>query len=195
MKITPIVWGLVGVLVFSSAVRAQSLADVARKEAERRKAIKAPAKVYTDDDLRRYPVTPPPEVAPADAEKPAVGDDKQAGGEGKPAAKPEAAAPVKVPEPSVDLGEPYWRKLITDARSTLARSASYLQGLQSRSDLLANEYNTREDSAQRNTIWAQRNRVIEDIERLKQDMADQEKAIAKVEADARKAGVPPGWIR
>ena len=196
MKITPIVWGLVGVLAFSGAARAQSLAEVARKEAERRKTVKTPAKVYTDDDLRRVPVAPPPDVPATDAAKPAAAEDKPAGGEGQPAPRADAgAAPAKAAEPSVDLGEGYRRKLATDARSALARSASYLQALESRSNALANEYNTREDPAQRNAAWSQRIRVIEDIDRLKQDMADQEKAIAKLEADARKAGVPPGWIR
>ena len=40
---------------------AQSLADVARKEEERRKTIHEPAKVYTNKDL----ASPPPSSAPA----------------------------------------------------------------------------------------------------------------------------------
>jgi hypothetical protein len=48
---------------------------------------------------------------------------------------------------------------------------------------------------QRNAAAAQRNKVLDDIEHLKQEMVTQEQAIAKVEADARKANIPPGWIR
>ena len=39
----------------ASLVCAQSLADVARKEAERRQAIKEPAKTYTNADLASLP--------------------------------------------------------------------------------------------------------------------------------------------
>src|SRR5437867_5461787 len=51
---------------------AQSLADVARKEEERRKTIPQPAKVYTNKDLSAAPpssIPPPPPAAaaPADA--------------------------------------------------------------------------------------------------------------------------------
>jgi hypothetical protein len=48
-----------------SDARGQSLAEVARKEAERRKAGKTAAKVYTNKDLR--PV-PPAAARPADAD-------------------------------------------------------------------------------------------------------------------------------
>jgi hypothetical protein len=189
MKIRTIVWGLAGVIAFSGAARSQSLGDVAREEAERRKTVQAPAKVYTDADLRRYPVAPPPEPQPADPEKAAPTEDK-------PAAKTEdAAAPAKPVEPSVDLGEEYWRKLITDARSALARSSSYLEALRARVQAFTTQFYALDDPVQRNAIAAQRNKVLDDMDHLKQDMAVQEGAIAKIEADARKANIPPGWIR
>ncbi len=189
MNIKTTVSVLVGVIAFSAAARAQTLADVARKEAERRKAIAAPAKVYTDSDLRVVAPPPPPESPPADPAKAAEPQPK-------PAEKAaDAAAPAKDVEPSVDQGEGHWRKLIDDARGALSRSASYLQALDDRVRALTADYNAREDPAQRNAIWAQRGRAIDDLNRLKEDMAAQEKAIAKIEADARKAGVPPGWIR
>jgi hypothetical protein len=189
MKINTTVCVLVGIIAFSAAAGAQSLAEVARKEAERRKAIKAPAKVYTDSDLRMVAPPPPPEPQVVDPEK--VADP-----EAKPAEKAaEAAAPAKAAEPSVDQGEEHWRKLIDDARGALARSASYLQALDERVKALTLDFYAREDPAQRNAISVQRSRAIDDMTRLKEDMADQEKAIAKIQADARKANVPPGWIR
>jgi lactate dehydrogenase-like 2-hydroxyacid dehydrogenase len=45
------------------AAWAQSLADVARKEEERRKAIKEEVKVYTNEDLGLAGVPPPPQPA------------------------------------------------------------------------------------------------------------------------------------
>jgi hypothetical protein len=198
MKIGTIIWVLAGVIVFSGAARAQSLADVARKEAERRKTIQKPAKVYTDADLRRYPVATPPEVQPADrAAAAGAGNTSAATAENAVAAAgPETAgAPATPVEPSVDLGEQYWRKLISDARATLARSSSYLVALRERSRALATQFYTLEDPVARNAAAAQRKTVLQDIEHLKQDMVTQEEAIAKIEADARKANIPPGWIR
>jgi hypothetical protein len=190
MKISTLVWGLVGVIAFSGVARSQSLADVARKEEERRKSVKAPAKIYTNDDLRRYPVAPLPEAATPGAAKAAAAGDSAA------AAKPDQPpAQAKDAAPSVEQGEPHWRQLITEARSALARSSTYLEALQSRVVTLTTEFYAREDPAQRSAVWGQRMRVLDDMARLKQDMAEQEKAIAKIEEDARKAGIPPGWIR
>jgi hypothetical protein len=188
MKIRTLVWGLVGVIAFSGVAWSQSLADVARKEEERRKSIKTPGKVYTNDDLRRYPGSVAPETPAPDQAKPATEDQPGAKGESP-------APPAKDVTPSVDQGEDHWRKLITDARSALARSSTYLEALQSRVNTLTSEFYARDDSAQRAAIWSQRVKVLDDMERLKQDMADQEKAIAKIEGDAHKANIPPGWIR
>jgi hypothetical protein len=33
------------------------------------------------------------------------------------------------------------------------------------------------------------------MERVKQDIVDATRAIADIEEEARKAGVPPGWLR
>jgi hypothetical protein len=68
----------------STSLRAQSLADVAKKEEERRKHLPEPAKVYTNKDLTAVPggtPAPPPAAAtdpaadaPAAAEAPAKED-------------------------------------------------------------------------------------------------------------------------
>jgi hypothetical protein len=180
-----IAWGLVLTCATGGVAWSQTLADVARKEQERRKAVTVPGKVYTNDDLRRYPVTTPGPVSqPADA-KPA--GEKRDGAE-----KPADPKDVK---PSVDLGEQYWRNLIGEARAARARSDTYLEALQSRLAMLTNEFYSQQDPAQRGAISAQRTRVFEDMERLKKDTAAQDAAIARIEEDARKANIPPGWIR
>ena len=57
--------GLLALGVPATVVEAQSLADVARQEAERRRAVKAEAKVYTNRDLGPAAIRPP--ASPADA--------------------------------------------------------------------------------------------------------------------------------
>lgn len=199
MKISSIVWVLAGAILFSGSAQAQSLAEIARKEAERRKTIQTPAKVYTDADLRRYVTAPPPEpTQPADPAAAAVVGEKtaaKAAGAAAPASPEATGATAQQVELSVDLGEQYWRKLMSDARGALARSSSYLVALQERARGLMTQMATNEDPAVRSTAAATRKKVLEDIDRLKSDMVAQAEAIAKIEADARKANVPPGWIR
>ena len=82
-----------------------------------------------------------------------------------------------------------------DARAARARSDTYLEALQTRLQSLVNDFYNQPDPAQRSAIWAQRTRVFDDMEKLKKDIAEQDAAIAKIEEDARKANIPPGWIR
>jgi len=195
MRSNTIVAVLVGIIVLAGTAQAQSLADIARKEAERRKTVAAPAKVYTDADLRKVVTTPPPEPPPADAAKTDESAAKPADAQAAPVKAGDAAAAGKTVEPSVDLGEEYWRKLIDDARGALAKSKVYLEALEARVRTLTAQFYSTEDVAQRGVVSAQRSKALEDLDQLKKDMAEQEKAIAQIEADARKAGVPPGWIR
>src|SRR5258706_7746995 len=67
--------GLLVCLSCPSGARTQSLTDVARAEEARRKAVKKPAKVYTNDDLARpgEASPPPPSTAAAPPAKSADG--------------------------------------------------------------------------------------------------------------------------
>ena len=72
--------GITAVGLIAPPARAQSLADIARKEEERRKTVAAPAKVYTNKDLNAVPAGSPTASSPApakaadDAPKTADGD-------------------------------------------------------------------------------------------------------------------------
>src|SRR5262245_56460489 len=79
---------------------AQSLADVARKEEARRKAIKGSGKVYTNDDLVRPREGAAPPASDATS-APAAAAPNAATTE-KPGEKPAATDETKT--------EPYWKK-------------------------------------------------------------------------------------
>lgn len=186
MKLAPVAWSLVAVVFLGgAAAEAQSLGDIAKKEEQRRKAVKEPAKVYTNDDLKKYPTPAPSPAQPApDAAAPApvpAPDDK-----------PEQPKPAGQEEPK---DEAYWRGLITAARTKLERDESYLEALQSRVNALTNDFYARDDPAQRAVIWTQRTKALDEMERLKTEIAEGTKNIAKIQEDARRAGVPPGWLR
>jgi hypothetical protein len=182
------------VLLVAQVAAAQSLADVARKEAERRKAVTQPSKVYTNEDLRRLPPAtgqsqPAEGQKPADAAPAAVPATDASPAPAK--AKPAAEAPSR--EPAKD--EAYWRKRITDARADLERIGLLIGAFESRVNALTADFSARDDPAQRAVIARDRQKALAELERLKKDREAQEKAIKGIEEEARQAGVPPGWLR
>lgn len=169
-------------------VAAQSLADVARKEEARRKTTKPARKVYGNGDLRSdSPSTPPPASAGASTPPPSA----QVPSTTVPGGKPEADAKEK--EPAKD--QAYWSERIRTARSALDRSKIFADALQSRINALNTDFVNRDDPAQRAQIELERQRAVAELDRVKRETAEQTKAIANIEEEARKAGVPPGWLR
>jgi hypothetical protein len=168
----------------SFSAGSQSLADVARKEEVRRKNIKRAGKVYTNTDLRTDPVksAPPSNATPAEpvpnSQVPAV---TLPGGKGEPA------------PPQKD--QAYWSGRIAAARAALERSRIFADALQSRINALNTDFVNRDDPAQRSQIELERQRAIAELDRVKREVLEQTKAIADIEEEARKAGVPPGWLR
>jgi hypothetical protein len=175
------------VLMVSSLAAAQGLADVARAEEARRKAVKAPAKVYTNETLGstagREP--PPAPMAPAPAAPSTT-------------AKPAAAPAVKAEAPaSADdtKDEKYWRDRITSARTELKRSQAFFDALQSQINGLYTEFVNMADPAQRAVIEQKRLAAVAEQDRLKTEIAKLTKTVADIEDEARRASVPPGWLR
>jgi hypothetical protein len=168
-----------------SAILAQSptLAELAKKEQERRKAQKAPAKVYKNKDL------PPPQPgAPQPAPPaPATGAEPQppAGGEQKPEAAPSDSS----------QGEAHWRARMNEAREELRRNEMFAEALQSRINGLSTDFVNRDDPAQRAVLGNERQRAQAELDRLRKQIEADKKAIADLEEEARRAGVPPGWLR
>jgi hypothetical protein len=196
MKPAPIAWSLVAVFLLGGTLaRAQSLADMAKKEEERRKATKAPTKVYTNDDLKKYP-TPAPTLP--EGQLPATAGGVPAVPAPADPNAPDAAKPADPSKPAAQeekKDEAYWKGLMTSARTKLERDESFLEALQSRVNALTNDFYSRDDPAQRSVIETQRNKALAEMDRLKTEVADDKANIAKIQEDARKEGVPPGWLR
>lgn len=172
--------GLIGLLAWRSVAGAQSLADIARTEEARRKTVKAPAKVYTNDDLKRAgdSSAPPPAQAPATATP------------NKPEApKPDAAQE----EPKKD--EKFWRDRITAARDALTHDKVLADALQSRINALNTDFANTADPAQRALVEDNRKTAIAELARITKDIEKQTKDLTDIQEEARKAGAPPGWLR
>lgn len=184
---------LAAALVLPSLAAAQTptLGDLAKREQERRKATKSSDKVLTNKDL------------PASAQQPA-----QASGTptSTPAASGAPAGATPKPAPAADdkktaggssdqKDEAWWRKKITDARESLRRNEAFLEALQSRVNALSTDFVNRDDPYQRARIADDRQKALAEMDRLKADVELGKKQIDDIEEEARKAGVPPGWLR
>ena len=204
MRITAMKAGtvLLGVLVVCAASRAtaQTLADVARAEQERRKAVGAAAKVYTNGSLKADlpPASPPLPVPPAPGAAPTA--TAQAG---SPAATPEAASRATPSVPVVPAGpatpaaatEEGWRTRVTGLKDGLARNQVLADALQSRIDALLTDFVNRDDPAQRAVVEVNRIKALAELDRVRTDIKGGRKAITDLEEQARRGGVPAGWLR
>lgn len=191
-------------LIVSASVSAQqSLGDLARQEAERRKTVKSSGKVFTNDSLRSEPApvaapaptTPGSQPAqPAQAAVPPSPSGAQAQA-GSPA--PAGQAQPGQPQPAQDdtKTQAYWQKRIAAERDALSRAQIVAEALQSRINALSTDFVNRDDPAQRNVVAADRQKALAELERVRQEIQQHEKAIADIQTEARKAGVPAGWVR
>ena len=167
--------------VAAPVLRAQSLADLAKKEEERRKTIPQPAKVYTNKDLS--PVPPGSPTPPT-----AAGDAKSAAPDATDAPKAEADKTEK-------KDQAYWAGKLKGLQEQLDRDSSFADALQVKINALTTDFVNRDDPAQRSKIEQERQKALADLGRLKKAVADDTKAIANLHEQARREGVPPGWLR
>jgi hypothetical protein len=199
------------VLATTTGLSAQ-LGKIAKKEAERRKTVTS-GKVYTNDSLSPAPEpssAPATSSASSDAapasnadksatDKPAAdkpADDKSA--TDKPAADADKAAPSK--QVSSDPAErkkeeEKWRERMKNERDALDRAKSYADALQIKINSLNTDFVNRDDPVQRAGIAKERDKSLAELDRLKKEIADRNKAITAIQEEARRSGAPSGWVR
>jgi hypothetical protein len=180
-----VVWAL-GV----SAAHAQSLADVAKREAERRGTVTASGKVYTNSDLQpdfSKPVAPAP--APAATPQPdAAPKAANAASTEEPLQVPVAAPGTEVErQASSDKGEDYWRGKAAAIRSAIAQQEAQIAALESNVQNFA-EAKTGTDRRERDLSSATLAKAKSDLAYLKEDKA-------RFEAVAQSKNVPAAWLR
>ena len=175
----------------SQAASGQTLGEVAKKEAERRKTQPQTGKVYTNKDLpasaqkpaSANPSTETPAQTPTDPVAAATGQKAE-----------DAKAPGDKPQGD-QKDQAYWKNRMATAREELRRSEMFAEALQTRVNSLNKDFNSRDNPAQRSAIGADRTEALNELTRVKQDVERGKKQIADIEEEARKAGVPPGWVR
>jgi hypothetical protein len=175
------------VAVNSVPLRAQSLAELAKKEEERRKSVPEPAKVYTNKDLTAVPGGSSGASVPAPAADAGAAPPAAVSASSGDASKDKPAAPVK--------DQAYWAKRLKTLQEKLEREQTYADALQTRVNALSTDFVNRDDPIQRAGIERDRQKAMAEMDRSKKNVEDAKKGIADLEEEARRAGVPPGWLR
>ena len=177
MKWSSFTAAVVVCVVSTAAAASAQLGEVARKEAERRKTVTSSAKTYTNESLKSAPQPSSP-----------------------PASSSPAAPTLPPPNASADPSdrkkdEAQWRDRVRGEREALDRAKTFAEALQSRINALNTDFVNRDDPAQRSVIAADRDKALAEMERVKKEIEQHTKAIGTIQEEARRAGVPAGWVR
>jgi hypothetical protein len=71
----------------------------------------------------------------------------------------------------------------------------FAEALQTRINSLSSDFVNRDDPFQRAKIGEDRDKALAELSRVKAEIVNANKQIEDIEEEARKAGVPPGWLR
>lgn len=136
----------------------------------------SPVPSYTNDDLKKESASPPGEegASPATEETPAYE-----------AETPEAPAQV----------EEQWRSRADEARNAIQTAEAAVQSLDEAAKDLGLRVLMSTDTYEILDLRRQQQEITEQVEQAKRNVVQARQALDDLETEARRAGVPPGWLR
>jgi len=181
-------------LALAGAALAQSLAELAKKEKERRAQISAQAKTITDANAAKYKGGAVTTGTPAAAPPTASAEKKPPAAQGTSPADP--AEPAS-DEPVDFQGRPesYWRQTFADARARVAALDNEANVLTLKLADLQNKFYQEADGFRQQQIQREIQKSIYEQDVNKQELANARQQLQALEIEARKSGALPGWIR
>jgi hypothetical protein len=153
---------------------AASIGDAAWKEALRRQVTAKSVRQYTNRDL-------PQVVFVARKDGSEVAADESVG--------------VPVSGDMLRSSEQTWRDRAAQSRANLERDELLTQSVQSRVNQLTADIVNRDDPYQQAQLREQLQKLVIELDRLQKLVLSDRKAIDVLSDEARRAGVPPGWVR
>ncbi len=172
MRIVPVASLLAAACLLSAMPSsAQSMAELAAREKERRSKAKNAGKAYTESDLGKGGTSAPATAAPAAADSKAVA----AADAAKPAG--DAAQKEKTDDELKAEREKAWRDKLTQANAEITR-------LQSRADDLQRALN---DLSQ-NLYGSTRARQASELEQVQKTLAASRKSLEDLQEEGRRSG-------
>jgi hypothetical protein len=174
---------------FISASYAQSLADLAKQEKERRREVKE-NRVITNDDVAKFK---------SESQTPAAQAEQSA-------ARPEKVEGVEAGKPKTDNADPdeptdfqgrtesYWRKTMAEARQKVKDLTNESNAIVLKINDLQNKFYSMDDRVKREDLQREVQKSIYEQDLNKQNLEKAKSALQDLENEARKSGALPGWL-
>jgi hypothetical protein len=173
-------------LGLAAELSAQTLADLAKQEKERREKVTADTKVITNNDRAKGTASPeaePPAAKQADkAVDPAIAkskSDKQADDE---------------PKDLFGRTESFWRQTFGDARKRVKDLEDESRVLQLKINDLQNKFYAESSGFKQQDIQREIQKSFYEQDQNKQSLAKAKAELEQLEVEAHKSGALPGWI-
>jgi hypothetical protein len=77
----------------------------------------------------------------------------------------------------------------------MSRAQIFAEALQSRINVLSADFVNVDDPAKREVVAAERQKALAELDRVKAEIQKHQKQIVAIQEEARRAGVPAGWVR
>ncbi len=151
------------------------LVELSKKEKERRKKIKT-AKVITNADLGKAP-RPSVIIKGGKSSLPAVMGEESEG------------------EKSTKKTKEWWVSRKRKLEEKIASLKKKIQELQQKVNALSTNFLIEQRPIAQQRVKSALEKAKGQLEAAKKELAEAEKALEKLYEDARKAGIPPGWLR
>lgn len=169
------------------SVQEPSLAELARKEREKRQEATTPARVITNEDLgtmRGGRVVTTRSSTSSRVRRQAA---KESTEEAE-----EKAPEVDEPDPS---SVEYWEPIFKEAVDNLKYVANASLVLELRINNMRNGYFREQDGVRREAIYAEIAKTAEELGKSREEENEARDAVLKLQRDAQKAGLTPGEVR
>jgi hypothetical protein len=190
---------LAALLALPAVASAQSLVQAARAAEEQRDELGESRRAFTNDSLSvdappAVPLRRPSAAEAAEALAAASVDEPDAEDtEGEPGDGDTAQAAADDQDSA--RGEDYWRDRLSDVRAEMGRNETLRAALQTRVNALTADFTAVDDPAQRQVIFDERQTALGELASMQDTIEANRQAIADIQDEGRRAGVPAGWRR
>jgi hypothetical protein len=157
-----------------------TIGEAAEREALRRELTGKATRLYTNVDL-----------PPARGE---IADPRPGPASSGPAAAA-GAAPAAAKAPADVRDEAWWHNRVTEIRTSVDRNALLAEAMQARINSLTADVVSRDDPFQRAELRDQLQKALAEFDRLQALVIEGRQSLERLQDEARRAGVPPGWTR
>ncbi len=169
---------LISLLLISGLFAQSALVELSKREKERRRKIKKPSVVITNETLRKMgSFTPSLQVKGSAAEA--------------------SSAPARATSPQEEkYSDPnYWKTMKANIMRQIRELEEKIKKLRSEVNFLSTQFLLEERPFERNNVKSRLEEAKGLLNQALQQLKEKKKELEKLYREARRRGVPPGWLR